>query len=81
MKIRKNVAVSDSGFLFNPLTGDSFSVNPIGQDIIKSLQEHKNESDIIDDITNEYRIDKNTAEKDFHDFKKMLENYKLIDQL
>ncbi len=79
MKIRKNVAVSDSGFLFNPLTGDSFSVNPIGQTIIKSFQEKKSEDEILNDILEEYRIDKNTAEKDLNDFKKMLENYKLID--
>ncbi len=79
MKIRKNIAVSDSGFLFNPLTGDSFSVNPIGQTIIRSFQEDKSEEEILETILNEYRIDKNTAEKDFNDFKKMLENYKLID--
>lgn len=79
MKIRKNVAVSDSGFLFNPLTGDSFSVNPIGQEIIKSFQENKSEDEILKKILDQYRIDENTAEKDLNDFKKMLENYKLID--
>ncbi|MBL1279437.1 MAG: PqqD family protein [Fluviicola sp.] len=79
MKIRKNVAVSDSGFLFNPLTGDSFSVNPIGQTIISSFKENKPESEILENILEEYRVDKNTAEKDLNDFKRMLENYKLID--
>ena len=33
MKIKTNIALSDSGFLFNPSTGDSYSVNPIGQEI------------------------------------------------
>ena len=28
MKIHKNVAISDSGFIFNPLNGESFSVKP-----------------------------------------------------
>ncbi len=79
MKIRKNIAVSDSGFLFNPLTGDSFSVNPIGQSIISSFQEKKSDDEIIETILSEYRIDKNTVEKDLNDFKRMLENYKLID--
>lgn len=79
MKIRKNIAVSDSGFIFNPLTGDSFSVNPIGQAIINSFQEEKSDDEIIETLLEEYRIDKNTAEKDFNDFKRMLENYKLID--
>lgn len=79
MKIKKNIALSDSGFLFNPLTGDSFSVNPIGQSIIKAFQDDKSETEIIDDLLKEYRIDKNTVEKDFTDFKRMLDNYKLID--
>ncbi len=79
MKIRKNIAVSDSGFIFNPLTGDSFSVNPIGQSIINSFQERKSDKEILDDILQEYRIDKNTVEKDLNDFIRMLENYKLID--
>ncbi len=79
MKVRKNVAISDSGFLFNPSSGDSYSVNPIGQEIIELLQEEKSESEIIDYILNEYMIDKNTIEKDLYDFLNMLKNYKLTD--
>lgn len=79
IKIRKNVAVSDTGFLFNPMTGDSFSVNPIGQEIIRAYQKGKNEEEILEEILETYRVDRSTAEKDLLDFKKMLANYKLID--
>jgi hypothetical protein len=79
MKVRKNVAISDSGFLFNPSSGDSYSVNPIGQEIIQLLQEEKSESEIMDYILKEYMIDKNTVEKDLYDFLNMLKNYKLTD--
>ena len=41
MKMRKNIAVSDSGFIFNPGTGDSFSTNPIGMEIISMIKEEK----------------------------------------
>ena len=41
MKLKKNIAISDSGFLFNPSTGDSYSVNPIGTEIIELLKEGK----------------------------------------
>jgi len=34
MRVRKNIATSDEGFLFNPTTGDSFSTNAIGAEII-----------------------------------------------
>jgi len=77
MRIKKNVALSDSEFLFNPATGDSFSVNPIGQEIIKMIQEGKENQSIIDTIVEDYMIDGNTVEKDLYDFNKMLISYKL----
>ncbi len=79
VKIKKNIAVSDTGFLFNPMTGDSFSVNPIGQEIIRAFQEGKGEEEILEEILDMYRVDRSTAEKDLLDFKKMLAHYKLID--
>ena len=41
MTIKKNIATSEEGFLFNPGTGDSFSTNTIGGDIIALLKEDK----------------------------------------
>lgn len=79
MKVRKNIAISDSGFLFNPSSGDSYSVNPIGQEIIELLHEEKTEEEIMEYILNEYMIDKNTVEKDLYDFLNMLKNYKLTE--
>ena len=77
MKIRKNIALSDSGFLFNPSTGDSYSVNPTGQRIIRLFQDEKSEEEVIKSVVDEYMIDKDTVEKDVYDFKNMLKSYKL----
>ncbi len=79
MKIRKNIAISDSGFLFNPSTGDSFSINPIGHEIVQMIQNEKSEIEIIDALTADYAIDKNTVEKDLYDFINMLKTHKLIE--
>lgn len=78
MRIKKNIAVSESGFLFNPSTGDSFSVNPVGQDVIKLMKEDKSDEEIIAEIIKMYMVDKNTVEKDLYDFKNVLESFKLI---
>lgn len=78
MRIKKNIAISESGFLFNPSTGDSFSVNPLGQDIINLMKENKSDEEIITDINEMYMVDKNTIEKDLYDFKQILNSYKLI---
>ena len=39
MNIKKSIALSDSGFVFDPSSGDSFSTNPIGLEIINQLKE------------------------------------------
>ncbi|MBI2280786.1 MAG: PqqD family protein [Bacteroidetes bacterium] len=78
MKLKKDIAISDSGFLFNPSSGDSYSLNPIGVEIFKLLQKEKKDEDIIKHLTNEYAIDESSVEKDLYDFKIMLSNYKLI---
>lgn len=77
MKIKKNIAISDSGFIFNPSTGDSFSVNPIGLEIIKLLKDEKPAYEIKKHILKIYSVDEATVEKDFYDFLKMLEQNKL----
>ncbi len=79
MKVRKNIAISDSGFLFNPSTGDSYSINPIGHEVVQLLQDGKSEEDITQHILDNYMVDKSTVEKDLYDFLNMLKNYKLTE--
>ena len=79
MKIKKNIAISDTGFVFNPASGDSFSVNPIGLEIMKLLQENKSHEVIKKHLLENYSVDKDTIEKDFYDFAKMLEQFKVTE--
>lgn len=80
MNLLKNLALSDTGFVFNPATGDSFSVNPIGLDILKLLKNGKSENEIRKSWLDAYQTDKETVEKDLYDFFKMLEQLKLTEQ-
>ena len=68
MKLKKNVAVSEAGLLFNPVTGESFSVNPIGTEILNLLREEKSDNEIQVEILSKYSTDKASFEKDYHDF-------------
>lgn len=77
MMIKKNIAISDTGFLFNPSTGDSFSVNPVGQEIFRLIKKGKNDNEIISFFLTNYAVDKETIEKDLYDFKNMLNEYRL----
>jgi hypothetical protein len=72
MKIRKNIATSEEGFVFNPATGDSFTTNPIGAEIIGFLKEDLDMKAIKDQICEKYDVDEVQFEKDFDDFVSLL---------
>lgn len=78
MPIKKDIAISESGFLFNPETGDSYSLNPIAVELFKMLQEQKSDDEINEFVMENYLVDQDTIEKDLYDFKQMLGSYKLI---
>lgn len=75
MKIKKNIAISDSGFIFNPSTGESFSVNPIGVEIIKMLKDNKEKEEIKAYILGKFQTDDATFERDFYDFVNIMNHY------
>ncbi len=79
MTIKKNIATSEEGFVFNPGTGDSFSTNTIGGDIIALLKENKPSAEIIELICTKYDVDKDQFEKDLDDFETQLKDYGIID--
>lgn len=80
MKFKKNIATSDTGFIFNPGSGDSFSSNPIGSEILTCFKEDKSQKEIIDMICNKYEVEKIQFEKDFEDFLTQLREYNLLDE-
>lgn len=77
MKINKDLAISENGFLFNPATGESFTANPMAFEIIRLLKEEQSSEKIIEWATRHYIVDKSTAEKDLHDFFGMLRLHQL----
>ncbi len=79
MKLRKNVAVSEAGLLFNPVTGESYSINPIGVEILNLIRDEKNPAQISRVILDKYSTDQATFEKDYHDFISILEHHNLLE--
>ncbi len=79
MKLKPNVAVSENGFVFNPLSGESFSVNYTGSSIMKLLSEDSDIESLLPSLCNLYECDEQTLEKDLRDFLIQLQEYKLLD--
>ena len=79
MKIRENLAVSDNGFVFDPETGESFTVNAVGVEIIQQLQKDSNQEELIRKMVEEYEIDSLALEKSISDFLTMMQEFKLTE--
>ena len=79
MRLKKNIATSEAGFIFNPGTGDSYSSNPIGSEILSHLKEEFDRKEMIDLIYSKYDVDRIQFEKDFDDFISQLIDNNLLD--
>ena len=79
MKIKKNIAISDSGFIFNPDTGESFTANPIGLEILDMLKEGLSFEEVSKNILNKYKSDADSVEKDYFDFMNMMRQFNLLE--
>ena len=77
--MKKNIALSDTGFLFNPSTGDSYTTNPIGLDIIRELKEGSSPKEVLKFIMEKYEVEESRIEKDLGDFIDMLKSFQLMD--
>lgn len=79
MNVRKNIAISDEGFLFNPSTGDSFSTNPIGAELINLLKKNVTTEEIVEIICQKYDVDRLLFERDLEDFTIQLKDFNILE--
>lgn len=79
MKIKKNIAISESGYVFNPSSGESFTVNPIGIELVNMIRDEKSYEEISKNILSRYSTDLDTFEKDYLDFIGLLKLYLLLE--
>ncbi|RLD53345.1 MAG: PqqD family protein [Bacteroidetes bacterium] len=79
MKLKKNIAVSETGFLFDPNSGESFSLNETGKKILQFLKEEKPEDQISEWFVKNYEVDQATFENNFNDFITVLQNFRITE--
>lgn len=78
MKLKKNIAVSENGFLFDPNSGESYSLNKTGQLIVKLISEGKDEAEIMEAIMKEYDVESASLQRYLDDFFMMLQQMNLL---
>ncbi len=79
-RLKKNIAISETGFLFDPGTGDSFHLNATGQEILGMIKEGKNKEEIVELITTRYDVAPNAFEQYYYDFVSMLKHFQITEE-
>lgn len=79
MRLKKNIATSESGFIFNPGTGDSYSANPLAAEILLQLKEGIPAAEIKQQLLERYDVAPGVLEKDWDDFTAQLREANLLE--
>jgi hypothetical protein len=80
MPIKGNIALSDNGFVFNPSTGDSYTLNNTGKEALVLIKEGKNISQIADLMLEKYDVDRVVLERYLVDFMNDLRINNLLEE-
>ena len=80
MELRKNIAISDTGFVFDAATGESYSLNPIGLEILNLLKSGLKDEDIRKKILEKYDVDESTFDLVYFDFIRTLQYFDLFEK-
>ena len=80
MKITEEIKISDNGFVFNARTGDSFSLNPQGLELMRMIATETEFENIRGAFLEKYEVDELTFEKDFYEFCALLKHHQITVQ-
>ena len=78
MKVNKKIAVSESGFLFDSGTGDSYSLNPIAVEILGMIKENKSAEQIKKSLMEKYDVKPAVLDKAYDEYLVLLKKFNII---
>ena len=79
MKLNKKIAISESGFIFDPTTGDSYTVNPIAVEILNFLQKGMTLKQIKQEMLKMYDVAEHVLDKSVDEFIEVLINLRILE--
>ena len=79
MIINRKIAISETGFIFNPTTGDSYSMNPIATEILEMLKKEISEEDIKKSLLEKYDVSKSILQKSYDEFIDTLRKLNIVE--
>lgn len=68
MKVNKSIAVSESGFLFDSMSGDSYSLNPIAAEILEMIRTQNSLEEIKQSLLKKYDVTPTLLDKSVDEY-------------
>lgn len=72
------LAINTEGFVFDPSTGESFTANQTGVAGLNGLRVGKSIQEIAKELTDEFEVSFEEAERDITDFVTLLQAHRLL---
>ncbi len=79
MKLNR-LAISEEGFIFDPETGNSYTVNETGLKVLKALRAGQSPSEIAEALSEEFEISVPEALRDVEEFLESLKRFRLWEE-
>ena len=74
-EVLRRLAISESGFVFDPASGNSFTVNETGLAILRGLQHSHDLQTLSETLLRDYDIKPRDLERDLLEFASTLREY------
>ena len=71
----QRLAVSENGFVFDPVSGHNFTVNETGRVILRLLQKTVEVEPLLTQLEQEYDVSRRDLERDVLEFAAMLRDF------
>ena len=79
MQSLQRLAINQEGFVFDPETGNSYTVNPVGRSIIELLRDGTPEEQLSAKLLEVYETSAEVLDRDIQDFLRQLQFFGLVD--
>jgi len=73
--ILQRLALNDSGFVFDPESGRSFTANAVGLYVLRFLQNHSTADELLAAIEADFDVNRSDAERDITEFSAQLRKF------
>jgi hypothetical protein len=74
----KDIAISETGFVFDPFSGGTFTLNATGQSVIKGLRNGLSREQLVEHLQGEFSGASNRVAQDLDDFLRALREFGLV---